>query len=85
MDFTKDILPIIAPLLTPSNPYVSIVDEILILADRAIKPMSPEAREKLDMEAYKKLTDIAIEIGSQGGKDVTEALALSNKLAAAYL
>jgi hypothetical protein len=87
MDFIKDVLPVIAPLLTnlSSSPFLSIPDKILTLAVRATEPMSPEEREKLDMEAYKELTDIAIEIGSQGGKDVTEALALSNKLAAAYL
>jgi hypothetical protein len=87
MDFVKDVLPVIAPLLSAgaSSSFLTIPDKILTLVARATEPMSAEKREKLDMEAYKELTDIAIEIGSQGGKDVTEALALSNKLAAAYL
>lgn len=80
MDFVKDILPVITPLLGNSTP-MSIINEGLILIDRFTKGKSPVEKAKIEREYFKKLTDIAIEVGNASQKDVTEAVALSNKLA----
>jgi len=79
MDFLKDIIPVLTPLL--SSPALSIANEALILIDRATKGKSPVEKAKLEREFFKNLTDIAIEVGNASQKDVTDAVALSNKLA----
>ncbi len=82
MDFTKDILPVIVPLLAGSGGTIlSIANETLILIDRFTKGKSLAEKAKIEREFFKKLTDIAIEVGNASQKDVTEAVALSNKLA----